>query len=101
MDHRREQILAAIQTAVTGLTTTGTRVDRGRDEEIPAENTPALRIAQGADPIADPWAQSLLDSEVGVVVKAKVHTSASNVDTLLNQIDKEVNIALTANQTLG
>jgi hypothetical protein len=100
-DHRAEQIMAAVQALVSGLVTTGTNVDRGREEEIPADKTPALRVRQGADPIVDPWAQALLDSDLDVVIEAKVHSSASNVETLLNQVRKEVNIALVANHTLG
>jgi hypothetical protein len=100
-DHRAEQILAAVQTSVTGLTTTGQNVDRGRAEEIPVEKLPALRVAMGEDPIVDPWAQSLLDSELDVSVFGLAHDSAANVETKLLQIRKEVTIALMANQTLG
>jgi len=100
-DHRAEQILAAVQTSVTGLATTGTNVDRGRAEEIPTDKLPALRVAMGEDPIVDPWAQQLLDSDLDVSVIAHVHDSAANVETTLNKIRKEVNIALVADYTLG
>lgn len=100
-DHRAEQVLARVQTLVTGLVTTGARVDRGRDEEVPAESTPALRVVMGGDEIVDPWAQSLVDSFLDVTVEARVHDSAANVETRLNQVRKEVNIALAADQTLG
>jgi len=100
-DHRAEQILAAVKTLVTGLTTTTTNVERGRYEEIPEDTTPALRVRQGQDVIVDPWAHSLLDSEIDVVIEAAVHDSATNVETLLNLVRKEVNIALAADPTLG
>jgi len=99
--HRAEQIVAAMQALVTGLATTGTRVDRGRGEPIAEGNTPALRVAMGADTIVEPWVQQLLDSDLDVTVEAFVHDSAANVETLLNQIRKEVNIALVADYTLG
>jgi len=86
---------------VTGLATTGTRVDRGRGEPIPEGSTPALRVAMGADTIVEPWAHQLLDSDLDVTVEAFVHDSAANVETLFNQIRKEVNIALVADYTLG
>jgi hypothetical protein len=100
-NHRAEQVVAAVQAAVTGLTTTGARVDRGRDDDIDAAKTPALRVATGDDTVVDPWAQSLLDSELEVLVNAYVHTGASNVETLLSTIRKEVTIALMADQKLG
>jgi hypothetical protein len=100
-DHRAEQVLAAVTTRVTGLTTSGANVDRGRDMEIPAEKTPALRVYMGQDSIVDPWAQSLLDSEIEVGIQAVVHDSATNVETLLNRMRKEVNVALVADFTLG
>ena len=99
--HRAEQIIAAVKTLVTGLTTTGANVDRGRGEEVAAELTPALRVYMGADTIVEPWAQQLLDSDLEVVIEAKVHDAAANVETTLNQIRKEVNIALAADYTLA
>lgn len=95
-DHRAEQVLAAVQAAVTGLATTQARVDRGRDDDIDATLTPALRVAMGDDLSIDPWAQSLVDSNLEVSVFAHVHTSAENVETILNRIRKEVTVALLA-----
>ncbi len=100
-DHRAEQILAAVQTSVTGLATTLGHVDRGRATEIPADALPALRVAMGPDQVVDPWAQSLLDSELEVAIHAYVHDSAANVETTLATIRKEVTVALMADPTLG
>lgn len=100
-DHRAEQILAAVQTSVSGLTTTGANVERGRADDVPAAATPALRVAMGDDRIVDPWSDALLDSELEVSIFAMVHDSATNVETKLNQVRKEANIALAANHTLG
>lgn len=101
MTHRAEQILAAVQTKVTGLVTTGARVERGRNDPLAIESTPALRVVMGADQIVEPWAQSLLDSELEVDVIAYVHDASSNVDTVLNQIRQEVIVALMTDQTLA
>lgn len=100
-DHRAEQIMAAVQTTVTGLATTGTNVERGRADDVPSSKTPALRVAMGDDRIVDPWSDALLDSELEVSIFAMVHDSATNVETKLNQVRKEVNVALVANHTLG
>lgn len=100
-DHRAEQILAAVQTSVSGLATTGSNVERGRADDIPAAKTPALRVAMGDDSIVDPWAHALLDSELDVSLYVLVHDAATNVETLLNLVRKEVNVALVADHTLG
>lgn len=101
MTHRAEQIMAAVQTLVTGLTTSGARVDRGRAAEIPVDDTPALRVALGQDIIVDPWAHDLLDSDLDVHIEAHAYGTATNIETLLNLMREEVNIALMANYTLG
>lgn len=100
-DHRAEQIVARVQTLVTGLATTGSSVARGRGDAVPQEQTPALRVYMGADRINDPWLPGLLDSEIEVVIQAHVHDSATNVETKLNQIRKEVTIALAADFQIG
>lgn len=103
-DHRAEQILAAIVTKLTTpplVTVPAANVDRGRGEEIPAEKTPALRVLMGQDAIVDPWAYALLDSELDVGIEARAHDSATNLETLLNRMRKEVNVALIADTTLG
>ena len=100
-DHRVEQIMAAAQAVVTGLVTTAARVDRGRGDDIDYTKTPALRVSMGDDRIVDPWSHSLYDSELDLYIYSHAHSSASNIETLLNQVRKEVTIALMANQTLG
>ena len=100
-DHRAEQIVARVKTLVTGLVTTAGRVDRGRGEPVAAELTPALRVYMGADDVVDPWLPSVMDSELEVFIEALVHDVAANVETMLNQIRKEVNIALAADFTLA
>lgn len=100
-DHRAEQIMAAVQALVTNLATTQARVDRGRDDDIPATGTPALRVSMGDDLVVDPWTNQLLDSDLELSIFAIAHDSATNIETLLNKIRKEVNVALVADHTLG
>ena len=102
--HKAERILAAVVTKLTGLTTTGTNVFRGRVYDLPDTSLPALLIFQGADrPLSDGGSSSFrfLDGELSVRVEAVVKTSATQLDTLLNQIRKEVTIALQADVTQG
>lgn len=99
--HRAEQIMAAVQAAVTGLATTGQNVDRGVASEIAPDKLPALRVSMGDDPIVDPYSQQLLDSDLDLSIFGCALDSATNIETLLNLVRKEVNVALMANQTLG
>lgn len=102
MTLRAESIMAAVQAAVTGLATTGARVDRGRGDDIPEQNTPALRVAMGGDDLINPYLPSLIDSDLEVIVTAYAYDSANNIESKLNAIRAEVVPALLAgNRTLG
>jgi len=98
---RAESILAAAVTKVTGLATTGTRVDRGRGDDIPSELMPCLRVAMGDDLSLTPYLPSLVDSTMELFVTAHAHDTATNIETLLNQMRGEVVVALLADRTLG
>lgn len=99
--HRAESILAVVITKLTGLTTTGTNVFRGRVYAIPDANLPALAVYQGEDKVIGQYAQAKYDCELTVNVDAIVKTSATQVDTLLNTIREQVVIALQADYTQG
>ena len=98
---RAEQIVVAVLAKVTGLATTSTRVTRGR--VYAHETVPALTVAQGADSPVDTRTGSsvFLDSELDITITAHVKSSSAQVDTTLNQIRKEVHIALMADVTQG
>lgn len=103
-DHKAEQILAAVLAKVTGLTTTGSRVTRGRVYDLATADLPALGVFLGPDaPRSDGGSSSFryLDGDLTVVVEAYVKTASAQVDTQLNQIRKEVTIALQADVTQG
>lgn len=103
MDHRAEQIISAFATKITGLSTTGANVKRGRVYSWPDTISAALSIYQGADtPLDDanrPW--QFLDSELAVHIDIHVKSSSQQIDTVINQIRKEVTIALQADPSLG
>lgn len=98
---RAEQIVVAVLAKVTGLTTTGSRVVRGRAYAV--ETTPALTVSQGSDAPVDARTGSsvYLDSELDIIITAHVKSSSSQTDTLLNLIRKEIHIALMADVTQG
>ena len=97
MTHRAELIMAAVLTNVTGLTTTGARVSRGR--AYPVETTPALTVESGNDQIVV-QNLSFIDREMDVLITAHVKTTGQ-YDTTLNLIREQVHIALMANRSQG
>lgn len=100
--HIRRQIRTALATALTGLTTTGTRVYPYRVDPLPAGSLPALTVAVVADgvermEIAQPaFTRRTLIAEVRAVASA---TSA--VENTLDGICAEVETALAVDLTLG
>lgn len=101
--HLRDQIMDALATALTGLTTTGARVYADRDELTePLENNelPGLTINQVGESI-DPLTlgfprrlQHVLDVDIVALVKRTGNTLARKQ---LNLIDQEIRSALAAN----
>lgn len=101
-DLRAEQIAAAILTKVTGLTTTGANVKRARAYPWGEGELPALSIYQGADiPLGDTESNiAFIDSILTITIAAHVFNS-SVIDTVLNQIRKEVYSVIMVDRTLG
>lgn len=100
-NHVRRQIREAVATLLTGLTTTGANVFQSRLQPLPDSKLPALKIITDAEQI-EPFdiggnvkSRSL---NVGVIAAAK---SASDVDDVLDQIIKEVEIKMSTNPTLS
>lgn len=95
--HRAESILNAVQTALTGLATTGQYVER--DRVFPPEACPALSVNQGAEEPLDQSSMQFQDCvlEVEVVIQVKSGTSSSD----LNQIKAEVYAAMMTDTTQG
>lgn len=102
-DHRREQVMDAVVTKVTGLITTGTRVHRARVFPQEAAALPALLVYQGPDiPVDDDNEKyDFIDSDLEINIEVWVQASTGNVDETLNLINKEVVIALSADRTQG
>jgi len=104
-DHRREQILDAIVSQLTGLTTTSTRVFRGRAYPLADTDLPAILIYQGEDnPTSENSSEAVyqfIDSTLTVAIEACAMSTSTVVDQILNQIDKEAWIALMSTLNLG
>ncbi len=107
MTARSEQIMQAIETALTGLTTTGSRVQRGQIYPHEADQIPALGILTGPDAPAAEYQTGLIDWELTAFVEAVAEipatytTPGSGIETALAVIRAEVHAALMADYTLG
>ena len=104
MAHRAEVILQTLVSNLTGLTTTGTNVVRGRVYAIEDDAHPALSVYMGTDdPIGEngPTNIAFQDSDLLVRITAHVKSVSTQVDTLLNQIRSEVHQAMMSDHTQG
>src|SRR5688500_10924967 len=99
MTHRAESIVERVKTVVTGLTTTSTRVYRGRVYPLQESEVPGLLVYMGQDRIVNVLSQSLMDSLLSVHID-EVVKATGQVDTTLNLIREQVTIALQADHTL-
>ena len=105
-DHLREQIMSALVTDLTGLTTTGSNIARGRVYSLDDSQLPYLSIYQMEDVVvtpdgADEATNIYMWNALSFVVKISVDASTGILDTQINQICKEVVIALMSDVTLG
>ena len=93
--HIRQQVREAIGTALTGLTTTGSRVHQSRVYPLEITDLPGLLIFSEAESstTATLGAPRLMERrlQLRVVALAK---AVANLDDTLDQICKEVEIAL-------
>lgn len=101
MDAREEQIMQAIKTACTGLTTTGANAFRGRAYPIAEAELPGVVIYGGPDTLQAQLSSGYLDWALQVSIEAYVRTSVAVVDTLLTEIRKEVYTAIMTTPQLG
>lgn len=100
-DHRAESIMDAVVSAVTGLTTTGTNVYRGRAYPIEVSKLPALVVWQGDDATVSEHMGDEVISLLEVNIDAIVREPSTQIDTTLNLIREEITVALMADYTLG
>lgn len=101
MTHRAETIMAAVVSTLTGLTTTGARVYRGRAYPIPKADANALVIFQGSDEIQDGSMFWRVQSLLTVNIEAVAREATAQIDETLNLIRTEVATAIGASTNLG
>lgn len=107
MTARAESILATIETTLTGLTTTGSNVQRGQIYRHELAKLPAIAIFMGADDLAAEFQTGLIDWELTVKIESTVMLDSvytelgTTLETVLNLIREEVHAAIMADHTLG
>lgn len=101
-NHLHKQIRDAIVTALTGLTTTGSRVYANRLQPLPDALSATLLITldeETATPLTF-HPSPIYERELRLTVSA-VAKATSGLDDTLDQISKEVEVALAAGITIG
>lgn len=97
MAHARRQIREAVATALTGLTTTGSRVFQSRMRE--QESLPCLLVVTDTENV-DASVGTIQQRDLDILVTGLAQ-GASNVDDTLDAIAEEVETAMQAAGTLG
>lgn len=97
MAHLATQIIDWVADRVSNLPTTGSNVSRNRFYRFPSAVAVGLSIYSGPEGKVDPRKQRLVDAEFTVLLVAHVREGwANDIDSALQQIRKEVNLALIA-----
>ena len=107
-DHVAKQVLDAVETACTGLTTTGTKVYRSRVHTMVETNLPALLIYARDDVMEEEMLGLQTDGKKGLhylltvsIDAIEKDASETTAENNLFTIRKEVQTALEADLTLG
>ena len=99
MTTKREQVLAAIRTALTGTTGVSTRIYRSRVEPLARGETPAILV----EPISDTAQQntSLPTLDWSLTVRVAVIVRGNIPDQVADPIVQDMHAKLMADLTLG
>jgi hypothetical protein len=99
MATRREQILAAVRTAITGTTGVGSRIYRSRVEPLTRNEAPAIVV----EPVADQASQntSLPTLDWNLTVRVAVIVRGDVPDQVADPIVQDMHQRLMADLTLG
>jgi hypothetical protein len=99
MTTKREQVLTAIRTALTGTTGVGTRIYRSRVEPLSRQESPAIVI----EPISDQAQQntSLPTLDWSLTVRVAIIVRGNVPDQLADPIVESAHAKLMADLTLG
>jgi len=99
MATKREQVLTAIRTALTGTTGVGTRIYRSRVEPLARQESPAIVV----EPVSDTAAQntSLPTLDWSLTVRVAVIVRGNVPDQMADPIVSDMHSKLMADLTLG
>ena len=100
-DSLREQIMQALVTDLTGLATTGSSVTRDQAYNLNDSDLPHISIFQGDDIALNPDGDegntfTRMDMTLNVRVEIRVNGNSNDFISQINQIHKEIVIALQA-----
>jgi hypothetical protein len=101
-NHVRRQIRERVATTLTGLTTTGSKVFQSRVYPLTANNLPGLLVyttSESSDPDVM-GAQPQLERELNLVIEGYAKTT-SNLDDVMDEIAKEIEVAMAADTTIN
>lgn len=101
MTHRAESILAAITTAVTGLTSSGTNVVRGRVNAFDVNVTHGLTVSMADENPPIDRNLAYQDEALNVAITAHVKAADGQLDTELNKVAAEVYTAMFVDYKFG
>ncbi|MBZ0106143.1 MAG: hypothetical protein K8H84_10985 [Sulfuricella denitrificans] len=96
--HARQQIREAVASAVTGLTTTGTKVYQSRLHALRDSNIPCLLVNTDEEDVQP--SLGIIERSLHVRV-AGVAKASANLDDTLDQMALEVETALASGVTVG
>lgn len=99
-NHLHRQIREAVETLLTGLTTTGSRVYPNRLQPLNDANLPGLRVFMDDEEVTSSSFDKSQERRLSMIVEccAKVATS---LDDVLDASSKEVEVALSGGITIG
>lgn len=101
-NHVRRQIRERVATTLTGLTTTGSKVFQSRVYPLTANNLPGLLVyttSESSNPDVM-GAQPQLERELNLVIEGYAKTT-SNLDDVMDEIAKEIEVAMAADTTIN
>lgn len=99
MTHARQQIREAVATALTGLTTTSTRVHQSRMRPVGDTGLPCLLVSTDTEEITQSM-QTRLYRDLTITVRGFAKATA-NLDDTLDTIASEVEMAMQSAGTLS
>lgn len=99
-NHVRQQLRESVATAVTGLSTTGSRVYQSRVYPLTDSNLPCLLVTSDGDKSEAITVHSPYQQERATTIRIEgVAKAVSNIDDTLDTISKEVETAIANSST--